>query len=353
MTRLRRRAAAEHRPIVAPVRRRPADRGDQGPDDALPDDRLGRAHARVPRLPARGPRPTPRWSWCPGSRTAGVPSPPAGRRRCAWRTRGCVLNGRGYHDGNHGDVPLGSDLRGWEWIRVHRPDATEITYRPWAAAPATVVRVSATAAQSQSHQLCAADSPPHPLGPARAPRPRAARRAFAARVVAVLRARRDRRRDVARAGRGRRLPSLPLALGAVDGELQDPNRERRMSWLITLWAVFAGGFTWITVYRLARAGRATQQRRQPGAPPPPRAAAAPRRRADAARAREPGCAHRLLRAALARGALAVPAAAHLGQRALAPVRSAHQQPQGGSPRLRAGRRFRSSATRWCSASTPT
>lgn len=34
-----------------------------------------------------------------------------------------------------------------------------------------------------------------------------------------------------------------------------------MSWFVTLWAVLAGGFTWVAVYRLWRAGRA---------PPPPR-----------------------------------------------------------------------------------
>jgi carotenoid 1,2-hydratase len=62
--------------------------------------------------------------------------------------QGVELKGRGYHDGNHGDVPLGSDLRGWEWTRVHRPRATEITYRPWNASPATVVSVSADAATS-------------------------------------------------------------------------------------------------------------------------------------------------------------------------------------------------------------
>lgn len=34
-----------------------------------------------------------------------------------------------------------------------------------------------------------------------------------------------------------------------------------MSWFVTLWAVFAGGFTWVAVYRLYKAGRASQQRR--------------------------------------------------------------------------------------------
>jgi len=54
-----------------------------------------------------------------------------------------TFEGRGYHDGNHGDVPLGSDLKGWEWVRVHRPDATEILYRPWADVPRQRVRIAA------------------------------------------------------------------------------------------------------------------------------------------------------------------------------------------------------------------
>lgn len=60
---------------------------------------------------------------------------------------GLTLRGHGYHDGNHGDVPLWRDLRGWDWVRVHTPEATEITYRPWAAAPATLVRVDARHAE--------------------------------------------------------------------------------------------------------------------------------------------------------------------------------------------------------------
>lgn len=63
------------------------------------------------------------------------------------------IEGRGYHDGNHGDVPLGSDLRGWEWVRVHRPDATDITYRPWGGAPATLARVTPDAATSRPEAL--------------------------------------------------------------------------------------------------------------------------------------------------------------------------------------------------------
>ena len=71
---------------------------------------------------------------------------------------GLELTGHGYHDGNHGDVPLGSDLRGWEWTRVHHPQSTEITYRPWAASPATTVSVSSDAAKSATVHLPEADS---------------------------------------------------------------------------------------------------------------------------------------------------------------------------------------------------
>lgn len=58
---------------------------------------------------------------------------------------GPALDGFGYHDGNHGEVLLGTDLRGWEWTRTHRADATEIHYRPWADAPGTLVKVTSTA----------------------------------------------------------------------------------------------------------------------------------------------------------------------------------------------------------------
>ncbi len=43
---------------------------------------------------------------------------------------GLKLDGLGYHDGNHGDVPLGGDLPGWEWERTHGRDRTTIDYRP-------------------------------------------------------------------------------------------------------------------------------------------------------------------------------------------------------------------------------
>jgi carotenoid 1,2-hydratase len=55
-----------------------------------------------------------------------------------------LFEGRGYHDGNHGEVALGGDLRGWDWARVHRAHGTEISYRPWEpGAPALYVQADA------------------------------------------------------------------------------------------------------------------------------------------------------------------------------------------------------------------
>lgn len=81
-----------------------------------------------------------------------------GRATVALEHLDLKLEGRGYHDGNHGDVPLGSDLRGWDWVRVHGADATEITYRPWAPTPAHVVRVTHAAAVVQPTPLAAPET---------------------------------------------------------------------------------------------------------------------------------------------------------------------------------------------------
>ncbi len=81
-----------------------------------------------------------------------------GRATVRLENQDLTLEGRGYHDGNHGDVPLGSDLKGWEWIRVHRPDFTEITYRPWADVPARQVHITADTAQSRGLILPAAET---------------------------------------------------------------------------------------------------------------------------------------------------------------------------------------------------
>jgi carotenoid 1,2-hydratase len=40
-----------------------------------------------------------------------------------------ALAGRGYHDGNHGEVALGTDVTGWDWVRTHHHDRTTVSYR--------------------------------------------------------------------------------------------------------------------------------------------------------------------------------------------------------------------------------
>jgi carotenoid 1,2-hydratase len=42
-----------------------------------------------------------------------------------------VARAHAYHDGNHGDVLLGTDLPGWDWRRTYDPQRTVIDYRPW------------------------------------------------------------------------------------------------------------------------------------------------------------------------------------------------------------------------------
>lgn len=39
-----------------------------------------------------------------------------------------TLEGLGYHDSNAGTSPLGGDLPGWSWARVHGPEATHVQY---------------------------------------------------------------------------------------------------------------------------------------------------------------------------------------------------------------------------------
>jgi carotenoid 1,2-hydratase len=84
--------------------------------------------------------------------------PIAARAHAKVELDGLSLSGRGYHDGNYGDVPLGSDLKGWEWVRVHGPDATQITYRPWSGSPAHVVKVTQDAAELQPTPMKAPES---------------------------------------------------------------------------------------------------------------------------------------------------------------------------------------------------
>jgi carotenoid 1,2-hydratase len=43
---------------------------------------------------------------------------------------GLDLTGRGYHDTNHGEEPLGQSVPGWTWQRVHTPSSSHISYWP-------------------------------------------------------------------------------------------------------------------------------------------------------------------------------------------------------------------------------
>jgi carotenoid 1,2-hydratase len=81
----------------------------------------------------------------------------------AWATvrikgLGLKLEGRAYHDGNHGLVPLGTDLRGWEWVRRHDADSTGIVYRPWTDSPAIIASISSTGSSLRREHLPAPPS---------------------------------------------------------------------------------------------------------------------------------------------------------------------------------------------------
>lgn len=43
---------------------------------------------------------------------------------------GLDFTGRAYHDTNHGEAPLGDDVPGWTWQRVHTPSSSHISYWP-------------------------------------------------------------------------------------------------------------------------------------------------------------------------------------------------------------------------------
>ncbi len=78
----------------------------------------------------------------PGLSHRWQPFAPRGHAKFTWRDQ--TFEGLGYHDGNHGEVPLGTDLRGWDWQRTHHGELTRIAYRPWHDS-VTPLLVSATA----------------------------------------------------------------------------------------------------------------------------------------------------------------------------------------------------------------
>jgi carotenoid 1,2-hydratase len=45
-------------------------------------------------------------------------------------SHGVSFGGHGYHDGNHGLRPLGSDLPRWTWLRTHDALRSQVEYRP-------------------------------------------------------------------------------------------------------------------------------------------------------------------------------------------------------------------------------
>lgn len=59
------------------------------------------------------------------------PYAPRASAKVSLPLHGLELEGRGYHDGNHGETPLGTDLRGWDWLRTHDAHSTRVVYRPW------------------------------------------------------------------------------------------------------------------------------------------------------------------------------------------------------------------------------
>ena len=61
-----------------------------------------------------------------------------------------AFEGHGYHDGNDGDVPLGTDLPGWDWERRCSPGRTVVTYRPHGAPHHHAVEVSCSGVDVRS-----------------------------------------------------------------------------------------------------------------------------------------------------------------------------------------------------------
>lgn len=84
--------------------------------------------------------------------------PIAPRARATVHVDELQLEGRGYHDGNHGDVPLGSDLRGWDWARSHTNDRTTIHYRPWKAQRGWQVEVDSKSASARQVAMTAPEA---------------------------------------------------------------------------------------------------------------------------------------------------------------------------------------------------
>lgn len=68
--------------------------------------------------------------WCPLAAHA--------HARLSVVSLGILGEGRGYHDTNWGDEPLGGSVPHWHWTRIHEPELTRVEYEP-AGASAVVV----------------------------------------------------------------------------------------------------------------------------------------------------------------------------------------------------------------------
>lgn len=82
---------------------------------------------------------------------------PRARARVVIPGLGVDVEGVGYHDGNHGDEPLGGDLPGWTWARVHDAQRTTIAYH--LPAPAETIVVDAAGDGVTLHRTPPADAP--------------------------------------------------------------------------------------------------------------------------------------------------------------------------------------------------
>ncbi|HZH04657.1 MAG TPA: carotenoid 1,2-hydratase [Myxococcaceae bacterium] len=66
--------------------------------------------------------------------------------------QGSIWEGEGYHDSNHGDVPLGRGLPGWRWSRLHLPELTRVHYEVAGRRPITVTATDGAVALSEEAQ---------------------------------------------------------------------------------------------------------------------------------------------------------------------------------------------------------
>jgi len=98
----------------------------------------------------------PHQALVPGLSHRWAPVVPRARATLRLPLLGEVLEGVGYHDSNAGDVPLGTDLPGWNWARVHTQAATYVHYQ---LADAQALVLSATEAEAHLDRQPASPGP--------------------------------------------------------------------------------------------------------------------------------------------------------------------------------------------------